>query len=117
MGLIDSYNKIKEYSRIKSREKRVEQEITNALIEDTQFSKEYSSFVKGLIDKLDQALIVDNYLEITIKPAMNKRSYFLNFMQDEQYKNYYVIEETAGKEFRFRLRTNTFDEFENNNRR
>ena len=117
MGLIDSYNKIKEYSRIKSREKRVEQEITNALIEDTQFSKEYSSFVKGLNEKLEQALMEDNYLEITIKPELNKRSYFLTFMQDEQNKNYYIIEETAGKEFRFRLRTNTFDEFENNNRR
>lgn len=109
MGFSDSFKKIKDYNKIKNREKRIEQEVTKALAEDTQFSKEYSSFVKGLIEKLDQALISDGYLEITIRPIKGKRPYFLNFMNDEQYKSFYVMEETAGKEFRYRLRTSEFD--------
>lgn len=108
MGISASLNKMKAYGQLKTREKRLEQEITKALIEDTNFSRDYSSFVKGLREKLDQALDTEGYLEITIKPLPNKRSYFLNFMQDEQYKSYYIIEETAGKEFKFRLK-NTLD--------
>lgn len=107
MGIRDNFKKLSDYSKIKSREKYVEKEVQKHLIDDTKYSKDYSSFTKGLLEKLTQALDEDKdgYLEITIKPLHNKRSFFVTFMNDSYMQTLYDIQETANKEFRFRLKS------------
>lgn len=109
-GIRDNFRKIKEYNKLKNRERDLEREVIKATMEDSNFYSEYNSFIDGLQKKLDYLLDEEGYKVVILKPVnVSKAKYFRAVMEDEQFTTNYKIEKTVGGEFSFELKE--FDDF------
>lgn len=104
-GIMENFRKIRDYGRLKNRERNLENEVIRATVDDTNFYKEYGAFVDGLQKKLDYLLDDEGYKVVVFRPKdVTKAKYFRAIMDDDQFNTNYIIEKTVGGEFSFELR-------------
>lgn len=102
-----------EYQRKKNKEASVERSVIKNSIEETDFYSEYSSFTVGIQEMLDLLLSTRGYTEVTYEPRKpSYAKYFMALLEEEQFKPYYEMTQTAGGSFTFRLKEIDLEEDE-----
>lgn len=106
MGIRENFNKIVDFQRKKNLEVKLNREVVNQSIVETNFYKEYSSFVVGLRRKLSDLLVIEENTEVVFRPVgMDNAKYFERVMMDKEFTSVYHIRRTAGGEYAFKQKT------------
>lgn len=106
MGLLDNLRKLNDYKRYRDKERILNKRVAEATLQDTTFYAEYSTFAKGLREKLVYILFEMDYREVKFTPTNPSNvKYFRQAMLDKEFSTNYHIKVTASGEFTFRAIT------------
>src|SRR5699024_8089832 len=108
MGIRDNFRKIREFQKKKNLEVKMNREVVRQSIVETNFYKEYSSFVVGLRGKLNDLLVKEENTEVVFRPVgTDNAKYFERAMIDKEFTTIYHIRRTAGGEYAFKQKSLT----------
>lgn len=106
MGILDNIKKLNDYKQYRDKERILNKRVAEATTQDTTFYAEYSTFAKGLREKLVYILFELDYREVKFTPTNPSNvKYFRQAMKDKEFSTNYHINVTASGEFIFRAIT------------